>query len=126
MKTAYNTVRMIMVSAEISKNEAKRHNISTQRELIEYVLDHDSYPELGDDYRLDKDERAEGKADSSMNSCADVSVYSNNGVKFCYICFTCKEYFNSDDDGDFVEGSDYDGFAKFSDADIAKIEEFLK
>ena len=119
-----NAVRKNFVSADITAYDAKVNHLNTVDDVVSYVLENDSCPEEGETFLLE-DELAKGKADFSMNDCAEVQFFSSPAGRVMHVSFTCLEYFTVDEDGDFEDGSDYDDFATFSEEDAEKITNFV-
>ena len=118
-----NMVQKIFVAAEINKSEAKALHIRNAEDMINYVLSNDPDPGYGKAYPL-SDEMAKQRADNEMNTSSEVQLFeSGNGLR---LSFTCLEYFEADEDGDYIGGSDYDDFAQISEEDSKKIFDFLR
>ena len=115
-----NTIRKIYTSCEISKSDARRFHLKTVKDIVDWVLAEDTCPKLGTPYPIDE----VGKAEGDFPDSASVDTFSNNGVRFLEIGFTCLEKYTSDEDG-FLVGSDYDEIADFSEEQIQTINEFL-
>ena len=117
-----NTIMKILVSTDISKEESgKLHTIEDVRN---YVINTDSSPSEHHAYRLDE-YMGEEKAKMSCNDFATADVFESKGVKYLHVGFTCLEMYNTDEDGDFIDGSDYDDFADFTEEQTRTILDFI-
>ena len=121
-----NTVSRNKYSKEITKSEAKRAHLRTIGDIYDYVLLHDENPEEG------KSIRFEGKAGSytdeeyGIKEQTSVRTFSTPAGTCLYVSFTVLEYYESDEDGDFVAGSDFDQFAEFTEDEKNVITDFLE
>lgn len=118
----HNTVRGIFASADITKEDVKRNKIKSIDDILTYVIYNDTSPEETAAYRLDHDELAESKPSNDLNWSADVIVESPDKI---HVSFTCKEYYTSSADDDFIDGSDYDDFAEFTEDQKRTLLDFL-
>ncbi len=118
----HNTVRGIFVSADITKEDVKRNNIKSIDDILTYVIYNDPSPRETTAYRLDRDKLAESKPSNEINWSSDVIVDSPNQI---HVSTTCLEYYTSSDDDDFIDGSDYDDFAEFTEDQKRTLLDFL-
>jgi len=118
MMNGYNTARKILASVELSKEQASRLN--DLNEVTNAILN-DLEPDGGKEF---KGEKAASEADMSMNDGCTVEVFTNKGCEFIFLSMTFVEMYNTDDDGDFLNGCDYQQTCEFSDEQKQKIREF--
>lgn len=116
----FNTVRKILASIELSKTDAKKLN---SFEDVKNAILNDTEPQPGKEF---KGSGAAGSADFNMNDFANAEVFESRGVPFIHLSMTFLEFYNTDNDGDFVDGSDYDATCDFSDDQKQIIKEFCK
>lgn len=114
----FNTVRKIFASVELSEYKAKKFN--SFNEVTNAIIE-DIEPEIGREFKGDG---AVGNADCQMNDYADVTIFENKGERFIHLAMTFLEFFDTDEDGDFRNGSDFDQTCDFTDEQKQTIREF--
>lgn len=117
----FNTLSHNFYSAEITKGEASK--IKSLHDLINIVLS-DPEPREGK-YHYYKDDKtkkeAENEAFTDINLTAEAYVVSD---RLLHISLTAMEYWKSDSDGEFIEGSDYEPTREFNEDSLNVIKEF--
>lgn len=115
-------IMKILVSTDISKEESRK--LHTIEDVRNYVINEDSSPSEHQAYRLDQ-YMGEEKAKTSCNDFATADVFRSKGVEYLHVGFTCLEMYNTDEDGEFIDGSDYDDYAKFTEDQVKTILDFI-
>lgn len=119
----HNTVRGIFAAADITKEDVKRNKIKSIDDILTYVINNDTSPQETTAYRLDRDKMAECWPSNEINWSSDVIVDSPNKI---HVSTTCLEYYTSSDDDEFIEGSDYNDFAEFTEEQKRILLDFLR
>ena len=104
----------------IARIEAKRNHLETLQDVRNYVLSVDGSPEAFEAFP--SSERK--KAQESCKDVADVYFFKDGIIPYMHIEFSCIVFYTADKNGYFEDGSDYDGFADFTEEDEAKILDF--
>lgn len=118
MKKVYEGV---LLSVELKKNELKKTVIEGMKagnsveSILRGLCTQDSSPQSYGVF----DNKAE--ADMSHNDYLEVEFFSNSGVEYVNISSQMTEIYTVDEDGEFVQGSDYDYLDYLGQEDIDKI-----
>lgn len=118
MKKVYEGV---LLSVELKKNELKKTVIEGMKagnsveSILRGLCTQDSSPQSYGVFD-NKDE-----ADMSHNDYLEVEFFSNSGVEYVNISSQMTEIYTVDEDGEFVQGSDYDYLDYLGQEDIDKI-----
>jgi hypothetical protein len=120
-----NSVQKIFVSGEITKEEAKKNNYRTLIDVLKSLCESDYTEQTAPVYWLGAVEKY-GELNTvfaSLNDTAEVEEIDENTL---YIKFTCYEYTERDEDGEFTgEPEHWDHFFEFSPEDKKKILDFI-
>lgn len=119
-----NTVRKVIYSGELSKDEARRNHIDCIDALTAYIMQKDGYPLEGQARNL-SDPGAEEEARTDLPNKASIDFFKTAIGRYMRVTFSALEYYKTDDAGDFLEGSDFDDFGQFSEDDKQNIIAFI-
>lgn len=118
MKTVYEGVLM---SVELKKSELKKAIIEGMKlgnsveSILRGLCTQDSSPQS---YGVFDNK---GDADISYNDYLEVKFFSNKGMEYANIACTMTEIYTVNDDGGFIQGSDYDYINHLEQKDVNEI-----
>lgn len=119
-----NSVQKIFVSGEITKENVKNWDLRTLLDVFKALCENEATEQNAPVYWLGAIEKY-GDKDlySSLNTSAEVEEIDKNTLR---IAFTCYEYTERDDDGNFTDAPEHwDHFAEFTAEDKKKILDFI-
>ena len=119
-----NRCRRLYFQAELTKYEAKRLKLHTVGEVEDWLLNADENPKAGKELEYNEELGAVG--DFEMEEKTMVVKVNGGAGEFLIIGKTFEEYFEADEDGDFIEGSDFDSTTTFAEEEEKKILDFLE
>lgn len=119
-----NAAQKGLFSIEVTKNEIKAKHVKTLSQLRDLLFD-DECPGYGKTFlKSEYPDFFVSKADGSMNDTAEAYDFYHNGVHYLHVSLTMVELFEVDEDGEFIEGSDFDCIPDFDEKSLEVLKSF--